>query len=146
MNLLKKKLAEWFNRYALAAVLGITCSVLFAAAARFLHPALIAYVAMVGDNIGFYGTIIFKEYQREKTKEKNKTVTLYRTARNIILEFGPAEYLDSPVIRPLCLFLLPKLVGSLTLGIILGNIIADITFYIPSIIAYEIKKHHLKEK
>ena len=36
-------------------------------------------------------------------------------------------------------------VGLLSLGIVIGKIIADITFYLPTIIMYEIRKKHLDE-
>ena len=50
--------------------------------------------------------------------------------------FGFAEYLDSFVIRPSA--------GNVALGLVLGKLIADVTFYVPTIFFYELRKKYIK--
>ncbi len=65
---------------------------------------------------------------------------LSHTLRNLSLEFGPAELLDSFLVRPLAMYLGPIVVGSLTAGVILGKIAADVVFYTLAIVGYEFGK------
>ncbi len=71
--------------------------------------------------------------------------TLSKLVRNLLLEFGPAEYLDSFVIRPFYMYIFPKIFNNLVLGLIIGKFAADITFYIPTIISFELKNKFLKD-
>ena len=99
-----------------------------------------------GDNIGYYGTIVFMELRRQKEQHKSISfIVIVKTTRNIILEFSTAEYLDSFFIRPFALYLFPQLLHNLSLGLIVGNILTDITFYIPTIISYELRNKFLKD-
>ena len=62
----------------------------------------------------------------------------------MIVEFGPAEYLDSFLIRPLYLSLFPYLIDNYQIAILLGSIFAEITYFIPVVIFYEIRKKAFK--
>jgi len=96
--------------------------------------------------LGYYGKIIYEEVKiRKKHDQKISFMGVLKIIRNMILEFGTGEYLDSFVIRPTAMYFFPKLVGNMILGLFLGKIAADITFYIPTIIAYELKKKYLKD-
>ena len=57
----------------------------------------------------------------------------------MVLEFGTAEFLDSFVIRPFTMYIFPLLTHNLVLGLLVGKFVADIIFYIPTIIAYELR-------
>lgn len=63
----------------------------------------------------------------------------------MFFEFGVAEYFDSFVMRPTMMYLMPRITGNLTLGLILGKFTADVTFYVPTIIFYELRKKYLKD-
>ena len=142
----RNKLSHWFKRYFLAELLSLIISLVFASAGKYIgtHGAIIAYLGMIGGNAGFYGTMILKEYASHRKLGHTHTTTLFKTARNIILEFGPAEYLDSFILRPFYLFTFPLFIPNFALAITLGNIAADLTFYIPSIISYEIRKKYIE--
>lgn len=64
----------------------------------------------------------------------------FKTIRNLVFEFGFSEALDSFVVRPFCMYIFPILTNNYGVGIIIGKIVADVSFYIPTIIAYELRK------
>ena len=138
------KVKEWLKRYAAAEFFGLLVSVLFAYGGRLLHlPAVgVGYLGMMGANVGFYGIILFKEHFSHFKRDGFSRLSFYRTARNIFVEFGPAEYLDSFVVRPAFLSLFPLFLHNFALAIVLGNLAANITFYIPVIISYELRKKY----
>jgi hypothetical protein len=63
-----------------------------------------------------------------------------RTARNLFFEFGVAELLDSTVLRPLAMGLGARFFGR-ALGVVVGKFAADVTFYVPVICAYELRRY-----
>ncbi|HAU99407.1 MAG: hypothetical protein UX04_C0006G0034 [Microgenomates group bacterium GW2011_GWF2_45_18] len=58
--------------------------------------------------------------------------------------FGFAEYLDSFVIRPSAMYFFSTWTGNVALGLVLGKLIADVTFYVPTIFFYELRKKYIK--
>jgi hypothetical protein len=60
------------------------------------------------------------------------------TTRDLILEFGPTEALDSFVLRPALMYTAGRLLADVSLGVIVGKLIADVVFYIPTITSYEL--------
>jgi len=110
---------------------------------------LSAYAGAIGDNLFYYGLIVIREIITDAKHSKNNNQKhgikgLLKTIRNIMVEFGPAEFLDSLILRPFCLYLFPILLKNYTMGIIVGTVAASFVFYIPTIIAYELRKKHLK--
>jgi hypothetical protein len=157
----RRKLAkakEWTRRYGPAEIIGSVLAV----AGAFVAPEItrnlmgissqygwvkdvaVAYGGMIGENIGFYGTIITLELRSDR-RQLIEQGSLYGlraaalTAWNLLLEFGPAEILDSLVIRPLAMGVGAGLLGQGP-GVIAGKIVADFAFYIPSIVSYELRK------
>ena len=57
--------------------------------------------------------------------------------RSIAIEFGPAEVVDSLLIRPLAFYLGPILFGSMVAGWIFAKLVADVGFYVLAIFSYE---------
>jgi hypothetical protein len=58
---------------------------------------------------------------------------------NLALEFGPAEALDSLLLRPALMYAGVSMIPSLTaVGIVFGQVAADIVFYAPTIVSYEL--------
>ena len=62
-----------------------------------------------------------------------------RTIARLLAEFGPAELLDSLLIRPLAMGLATRWLGR-TIGVLAGKIAADVTFYLPVIASYEFQR------
>ena len=66
-----------------------------------------------------------------------------RTVRDLLIEFGPAELVDSLLARPLFMYLMPSLLHNFTAGIVAGKLAADVIFYGIAISAYELRQHYL---
>lgn len=110
----------------------------------FHNPVITAIGATWGENLGFYGRILYADVLDRKRRDQEITlVGLLKVLRNAIVEFGPAEYLDSFLIRPITMYFFPQITGNIVIGLFLGKISADVTFYVPTVIAYELRKKHL---
>ena len=96
---------------------------------------------------GFLSTneILTSRKKHKKDNKKYNFVSFLKNIRNLILEFGVSEVLDSFLVRPFTMYIFPLLIGNLQLGILVGKLAADVIFYIPTIIAYELRKKHLKD-
>ena len=143
---MKAKLREWLWRY-LPLEIAATIFALgggFAAASFGFNGAVIAYAAAWAENTGFYGTALIRELRRSSGGERLSIASagprLVPTVRALATEFGPAELLDSFIVRPGCMYLLPLLTGDLALGLICGKVLADVAFFGLAIVAYELGK------
>ena len=148
---MKLKLVEWFKRYGLAEILSLSTTV-FASWLTFEHTQSqikMALVATWAGNIGYFGTILIQDiFEAKKQLQivgKHYSVeTFYKNARALFVEFGVAEVFDTLLIRPTLLYYFPLWLGSLSLGVIVAKFTADITFYVPAIISYELSKKNLR--
>ncbi|PIN85929.1 hypothetical protein COV19_07600 [Candidatus Woesearchaeota archaeon CG10_big_fil_rev_8_21_14_0_10_44_13] len=147
---MKKKIKEWLKRYVPAEIFA-TIGVVIGSWLVFVltgNRVLSAYIGTIGENIGFYSFIFIREhindFNHSKRKKRDHGLKGFlKTTRNLIFEFGVSETLDSLFFRPFCIYIFPILIGNYLTGILVGKIVADIIFYIPTIIAYELKKKHL---
>jgi hypothetical protein len=138
--------AIWLKRYGLAELLGTAGALLAAALANAAGLSLVAvgYAGAIGENVGFYGTILLRQVAADRrlaaaTGQAYGDARLWVTARELLLEFGPAELLDSLVVRPLAMGLGVRLLGQGT-GIVVGKLAADVTFYVPVILTFEARR------
>ncbi len=53
------------------------------------------------------------------------------------MEFGPAEAIDSILIRPVAFYAGPILFGNVAVGWMLGSVTADVAFFVMAIFSYE---------
>ena len=141
-----KKLKEWFARYSLAELIGVVFSLVFSNLSMIFFGNIIiaGFIATWTENLGFYGTIVFRDIKERKKAKKLSMLDYVLQLRNLIVEFGPAEYLDSFLIRPFYLIFFPYLISNYSLAILIGTILADVTYFIPTIIAYEFRKKMFK--
>ncbi|MCD4790411.1 MAG: hypothetical protein K8R37_10450 [Bacteroidales bacterium] len=147
---MKKKIKEWIKRYLLADILSTALSLFTAWLIMELTEdrVMAAFVGSAIASISFYGIVAYndirksiKEHKNSKTKYEFKS--FFADFRNLIVEFGPAEILDVLAVRPFFMYLIPKLTGEFLLGTFIGKMIADVIFFIPAIIMYEVRKKHL---
>ena len=140
----KVKVREWTGRYAIPLVFGKIATILSANAGRLLFGNVIvaAFLGTWADNLAFYGLIAFRDMKKRKGRTAGDFL---KVARNMLVEFGPAEYLDSFVVRPLFLSAFPYLVADYSLAVLLGSVAADVTYFIPVIISYEKRKRLFKD-
>jgi hypothetical protein len=147
----KNKVKEWIKRYLPAEVFSIIVTLVSSVLTYRLtkNNLTTALVGTLVGNIGYFGTILLTDIFTVKRdlKLKNKSYTLKTFGLNIralFIEFGIAEFFDSLFVRPTLMYYLPIWVNNLSLGIILAKFAADITFYVPAVISYELYKKKLR--
>jgi hypothetical protein len=102
--------------------------------ARFEAAALASNWAEAG---AFYLVMAMREFAALQTG-RGRLATVRLVLRNLTMEFALAELLDSLIIRPIFMDLGMRAMG-LAVGIIVGKVSADVTFYVPTIISYELR-------
>lgn len=145
---MRLKLVEWLRRYLPAELVAFVSGLIGGLGMHYLfgNPVLTALGGTWGENIGFYGEILFSDLRARKKRDEHITfVGSLKVLRNAIVEFGTAEYLDSFFIRPVAMYVSIQLTNNVWLGLILGKLIADVTFYIPTLAGYELRKKYLKD-
>ena len=110
---------------------------------------LAAFIGSAAASLSFYGIVAIGDVrksilQHRVDNEKYKIKSFLIDFRNLIIEFGPAELLDVLAVRPFFMYLIPTLTGDFLLGTFIGKMIADVIFFIPAIIMYELRKRHLE--
>lgn len=145
---MRAKALEWLARYLPLEIAATACALAggLGVAGLGFNAAIVAYAATWAENIGFYGTALVRELRRKLAGEPlSVTATaphLLATARSLVSEFGPAELLDSFVLRPGCMYLMPVVTGDLASGLVAGKVLADVAFFGIAIVAYEWGKRH----
>jgi hypothetical protein len=139
----KSRVGTWTKRYGPSEVAGIAMAL---GGSWLLQQAsgnaiAAAYGASLGEALGFYGSLVTREMIQEAYFAGSRRATygaleMIRTWRGLFLEFGPAELLDTGLIRPLTMVLCTGLLGW-GLGILTGKVLADVAFYLPVISVYE---------
>jgi len=105
--------------------------------------AAAAVVATIGASVGYYAmaylAAVRGSYRDNPLLPRRRRVwtAQWRALRSIAVEFGPAEVIDSLLIRPLAFYLGPILFGNLVAGWIFGKVVADIGFYVLAIFSYQ---------
>lgn len=135
---MKAKLTEWLRRYLPLEIIATVTALMGAGLVSLVtsNQVALAFAGTWGENLGFYGFAAWRDYRTHKG--------WLRTAGHMLVEFGPAEALDSFVVRPACMYLGQELTGSLGWGIALGKLAADGVFYVLVIASYELKKRWLR--
>src|SRR4051812_30572528 len=149
----KVKAAKWLKRFLPAEIVGTISAIASTYVAMQLtdNRVTIAFTASIAETIGFYLTIITTDtlVVRKKLKAESRTLTVKQSLvilKDIIVDFGPAELVDSFVTRPLFMYLFPLWLANYPMGVIAGKIASDLAFYIPVIIVTEIRTHIARRK
>lgn len=139
------KIREWARRYLPCEVAGTTCEMGGAAIAYGTTGsfAAAAVVATVGASVGYYAaaywTAVRTAYRAEPSSAglRRGLVANALALRSIAIEFGPAEVVDSLIIRPLAFYFGPLLFGGAVAGWIFAKLVADVGFYVLAVFSYE---------
>ncbi|MCW2515007.1 MAG: hypothetical protein JWR11_4049 [Mycobacterium sp.] len=105
--------------------------------------AAAAVVATVGASIGYYAAAYVAAVRtayraRRGSSRTSRALTANGLAlRSVAIEFGPAEVVDSLLIRPLAFYFGPVLFGGMVAGWIFAKLAADVGFYVLAIFSYE---------
>jgi hypothetical protein len=140
-----RRVREWSIRYLPAEIIGTLCALVCALAAFRLSTdrAAVAIVGTAAENIGFYGVMGILEWRsRIGTHSSGLVARTKRTLRTLVAEFGPAELLDSLILRPLCLYLALHLTHGAGVGSVVGKLMADGLFYGVAIVCREMIQRH----
>ncbi len=149
---LKRKIGEWAKRYLPAEVISTAVTILCTWTIHKQGGSNLA-VALVGTwagNITYFGCILVGDIFRSVSAHK-KQGTKYNAAsgainlRSLLIEFGFAEAMDNLLTRPLIMYCIPPLMTDFALGILTAKLLADVVFYIPAIVGYELNKKLLKK-
>lgn len=148
---MKQKIKEWIKRYLPAEIISIIATLVSSLLAFNLsqNHLTTALVGTWAGNIGYFGTIlltdVFNTNKSLALKGRSYSLnTLSKNLRALFVEFGIAELIDSLFIRPTLMYYLPIWVNDISLGVIIAKFAADITFYVPAIISYELSKKKLR--
>lgn len=147
----RRRLRSWAARYLPAELLGTLTALAVAwsvhAASGSMASAAVA--GALGEDLGYYGWVAVREARDHaaRWRDHDSLARRWRTAMATVLamlvEFGPAELVDSLLARPLLMSLLPGLLGDLTAGIVAGKLAADVVFYGIAVSAYELRQRSL---
>ncbi len=146
------RVREWLRRYGPAEIFSLAATLGAAVVAtRAGSPEVArALAATWAGNIAYFGYLLGQDvwHTRRAVRAQGRPYTLGifgRNMRALVVEFGVAEVLDSLLVRPALLYWLPRWLHSVPLGILVAKLAADITFYVPTIISYELSKQKLRK-
>jgi hypothetical protein len=136
------RVRRWLSRYGppegLGTITAVAGSYLIFRLTR--SDVAAAYGGALGENVGFYGLILARQILHDRRRAaRYGHAGVAKTIARLTAEFGPAELLDSLVVRPLAMGLATRWLGRWT-GVIAGKLAADITFYLPVIASYEFQR------
>jgi hypothetical protein len=151
--MIKQKSKEWLKRYLPSEIVGTITAIGAASLTHLFYdkPITIAYAGSLGEAIGFYLTMFIQNLFiiNKKRKVENKFLSFHNyfiIIRSMLFEFGPAGLIDGLLLRPFFMYIFPLILKNFTLGILLGKIAGDITFYFLIILSYELNKRRAANK
>jgi ornithine decarboxylase len=133
------RVREWIGRYLVAELAGLTTALLAALAVTSWDPdqlAVAAYASALGEGVGFYAGFLVVRYLREEIDgpPRRRIAVIVAAA---VVEFGPAEIVDTVLIRPAAMYLASWATGNVIIGVLIGKVAADVVFYGLAITSYE---------
>jgi len=144
---MRQHVREWLRRYLPAELASVVATLLGASLAYALTQQRLtaALAATWVGNVAYFGLILARDVRATQRRlqaagRPYTTPDLLRNLRAMVVEFGVAEVLDSLLIRPTLLYYMPLWVGNFAGGVLLAKFAADVTFYVPVIIGYELSK------
>lgn len=131
-----ERIRAWLWRYGPAELLGSAAALLGALFATRGGGGELGAAAAANwaEFFAYYGLIIARDV---RALERLTPQGVRRTVRDLVLEFGPAELLNI-LVRNATLYLGIVALPSLALGVLAGKLVADVLFYLPAIVSYEL--------
>ncbi|MDB5234138.1 MAG: hypothetical protein JWR44_1131 [Hymenobacter sp.] len=149
---MRERLREWLRRYLPAELLSVVATLVAAGLVlRATHSGLRAALAATwAGNVAYFGYLLVQDVRlayrlRRRRGQPYTQRTFGHNLRALAVEFGPAEVLDSLLIRPALMYYLPRWLGHFAAGIVLAKLLADVSFYVPAILSYELSKKRLRD-
>jgi hypothetical protein len=139
------KLREWVRRYLPCEIAG-TIGELGGAAVAYLATgslAAAAITATIGASAGYYATAYVSALRWSSRDQGHRPwpsrmlISNVLALRSVVVEFGPAELIDSVAVRPLAFYAGPLMFGNVVAGWIFAKFASDVTFYLCAVLTYE---------
>ena len=143
-----QKFLHYLKRYGYAEIAGAVFVLLVSSLTYFFTRSKLvsAYAGAIGENIGFYGMIITRDIMDARSKAEHWTWKhVLPVLKNILIEFGVAESIDTLIMRPGMLYLFTNIFTNYQLGAIAGVVAADILFYSLAVLTSELTKKARKK-
>lgn len=128
---LGQRVLFWVRRYLPAEIVA-TASVLVVGMAALewsKSAAVTAIAATVAENLAFYGVFLVAVYREQRRRRPTRREALSRSLFLLAAEFGPAEVIDSLVIRPWAFGIALWLIPDAGWALVVGKVVADVVFY-----------------
>jgi hypothetical protein len=134
----------WIKRYAPPEVAGTLTMVLVGIAVSAVGAPiwLVGITAALAEGVGFYavaGVAVWRE-QRRGFPDRGPLRILIRVVGLLLFEFGPAELLDTFLVRPVAIMIGVQLLPHVAWGLIAGKVVADIAFYVLAATAFRVSE------
>ena len=139
------KLREWIRRYLPCEIAGTVGELGGAAVAYGATGSLAAaaIAATVGASVGYYAAA-YIDALRSTYRQHHDHPWIVRVAlanflslRSVAIEFGPAELIDSLMVRPVAFYAGPLIFHNTPAGWVFGKLVSDLAFYVCAIVSYE---------
>jgi hypothetical protein len=139
---------SWVARYLPLEVLG-TITALVAASVTYEATGSLVAAAIagtLGENLGYYALVVVRAVGGHAQSRRVRGLagrgrrawaTTWLTARSVAAEFGPAEVVDSLLVRPGLLWAAAAMWGAHPLAWVAGKLAADAIFYAIAIVSFE---------
>ncbi|MET1017664.1 MAG: hypothetical protein ABWX76_12635 [Leifsonia flava] len=131
----------WLARYLVPEILG-TAAALLAAWSVYEATRSLAASAVAGtlaETIGYYAVIVARTV-RGHAATNGPVATTWLSIRSLGAEFGPAEIVDTLLVRPALLWAIPATMGATPLAWLVGKLASDVVFYVITITSFELGK------
>jgi hypothetical protein len=141
----ENKLREWIRRYLPCEIAGTIAELGGAAIAYQATGSLAAaaIIATIGASAGYYSaayvTAVRWSYHGSNRQRWPARVLMSNllALRSVVVEFGPAELIDSIAVRPIAFYVGPQIFDNTLAGWIFAKLISDLAFYLIAIVSYE---------
>ena len=143
------RVAQWVARYLPLEVLGTLAAVAGSWAAYEASGSIVvaAVAGTIAEGVGYYalvvvrgirGHLVSRRVARVGGRARRATLATALTLRGMLAEFGPAEVLDTFLVRPALLVAAAAWLGPTPTGWLVGKLAADAVFYAVAISSFEV--------
>jgi hypothetical protein len=143
------RIAQWIARYLPLEVFGTLAAVAGSwVAYEASGSILVAAVAgTLAEGVGYYALVVARGIRGHRAsprvarvggRARRVALASILTLRGMLAEFGPAEVLDTIVVRPTLLVAAAAWLGPSPTGWLVGKLAADVVFYVVAIASFEL--------
>jgi hypothetical protein len=142
----RQRAAECLRRYApaeLVALIGALAGNFLLEVATRNHEAATCGAA-IGGNVGYYGMLVARDVRCANRAAGSQLPchrlrVAVRSLRALAVQLGPAEALDTAIVRPACTTIATAALGP-AVGVLVAKLVADLAFYVPVLTSYELRR------